>query len=240
MLLPETDRSRAPFVVSLTIQCSLVLLLAIPWTVETLESRASIRLPTFLDLRPLAPVEARTAPPSGAPARDSLQVPARVVRTFRIPSMNSNGANAVIGNAPEIGFDLGAPMALGEAGGLSDAAVLQVPVSAVTSPVPIAPEVKEQRVVVGGEVQAAKLIQRVQPIYPALAKQVRVQGVVTLEAIIGADGTIRQLHVLSGHPMLVPSAMQAVQQWKYSPTFLNGRAVEVKTTIEVRFTLLDR
>jgi protein TonB len=103
--------------------------------------------------------------------------------------------------------------------------------------VPAKAEMHDQTILVGGDVQAAKLIRRVQPVYPALARQVRVQGVVTLDAIIGTDGSIQMLRVLNGHPMLVRSALEAVQQWKYSPTILNGKAVEVKTTIEVRFTL---
>ena len=81
---------------------------------------------------------------------------------------------------------------------------------------PAKTEAPEHVIDVGGKVQAAKLIRQVQPNYPALARQIRVQGVVTLEAIIGSDGTIQQLRALSGHPLLIPSAVQAVQQWLYS------------------------
>ena len=86
-------------------------------------------------------------------------------------------------------------------------------------------------------VQAAKLIAQANPVYPALAKQARVAGTVRLTAIIGRDGTIRNLQVLSGHPLLTPAALEAVKQWRYQPTLLNDEPVEVITQIDVNFTL---
>ena len=83
----------------------------------------------------------------------------------------------------------------------------------------------------------ANLISQQKPIYPPLAKQARIQGVVRFNAIISKDGTIQQLSVVSGHPLLIPSAQEAVKNWKYRPTLLNGDAVEVQTTIDVNFTL---
>ena len=71
----------------------------------------------------------------------------------------------------------------------------------------------------------------------SLAKQARIQGVVRLNAIIGKDGTIQNLTVATGHPLLVPAALEAVKQWVYRPTLLNGEAVEVVTQIDVNFTL---
>jgi protein TonB len=67
--------------------------------------------------------------------------------------------------------------------------------------------------------------------------QARISGVVRLHAVIGKDGTVQNLTVSSGHPLLVPSALEAVKQWVYAPTLLNGQAVEVVTQIEVEFTL---
>jgi protein TonB len=83
----------------------------------------------------------------------------------------------------------------------------------------------------------AFLVHRVQPEYPPLARAVRVQGVVVLQAIIARDGTVANLRVLSGHPMLVRAAVAAVQQWRYRPYLLNGEAVEVETQITVNFVL---
>ena len=90
---------------------------------------------------------------------------------------------------------------------------------------------------VGGNVQAARLVNRVQPVYPPLARQTRISGTVRLHAIISKDGTIRELEVLSGHPLLQQAALDAVRQWRYQPTLLNGEPVEVDTTIDVIFSL---
>jgi protein TonB len=94
-----------------------------------------------------------------------------------------------------------------------------------------------QRIRVGGQVEAAKLIFKPTPEYPPLAKMARIQGSVKLEAIISKDGTIQDLKVLSGHPLLVKAALDAVKQWRYQPTLLNGEPVEVVTEIDVNFTL---
>lgn len=94
-----------------------------------------------------------------------------------------------------------------------------------------------QRVPVTSTIEAAKLISRVQPVYPVIAIQARTQGNVVLHAIIGRDGQVSELQVLSGHPLLVNAALDAVRQWRYSPTLLNGQAVEVETTITVSFVL---
>ncbi len=90
---------------------------------------------------------------------------------------------------------------------------------------------------VGGSVQMAKLIRKVLPVYPALARTARISGVVHLMGIIGKDGTIRDLQLIGGHPMLAHAAMEAVEQWIYEPTLLNGEPVEVIAPIEVKFTL---
>src|SRR6266513_1178984 len=90
---------------------------------------------------------------------------------------------------------------------------------------------------VGGNVQAARIINRVQPVYPPLARQTRISGTVRLHAIIGKDGMIQQLEVMNGHPLLQQSALDAVRQWRYQPTLLNGDPVEVDTTTDVIFSL---
>jgi len=81
------------------------------------------------------------------------------------------------------------------------------------------------------------LIRRVEPVYPPLARSARIQGQVILVAIISKAGTIEKLHALSGHPMLVPAAVDAVSQWRYRPYILNSEPVEVETQITVNFTL---
>jgi periplasmic protein TonB len=90
---------------------------------------------------------------------------------------------------------------------------------------------------VGGNVIAANLIHQVQPTYPAIAKTAHVSGTVVLHAIIGKDGSISELTYISGPPLLMRNAMDAVRQWRYRPTMLNGEPTEVDTTISVVFTL---
>jgi len=81
------------------------------------------------------------------------------------------------------------------------------------------------------------LIHRVQPSYPPLARSARIQGPVELAAIISREGRIEHLQLISGHPMLVPAALDAVSQWRYRPYVLNGEAIEVETRITVNFIL---
>jgi TonB family protein len=91
---------------------------------------------------------------------------------------------------------------------------------------------------VAQDVQAAKLTNRVVPVYPPIAKQARVQGSVTMQANIAKDGTVRELQIVeAGSPLLVQAAMDAVKQWTYQPTLLNGSPVDVTTTVTVNFTL---
>jgi periplasmic protein TonB len=106
-----------------------------------------------------------------------------------------------------------------------------------TRPITDTPKPKLTRIRIGGQVEAAKLILQVKPDYPPLAKMARIQGVVRLEAVISKEGTIQNLRVLAGHPLLVNAAMDAVKRWRYQPTLLNGDPVEVVTEIDVSFAL---
>ena len=92
---------------------------------------------------------------------------------------------------------------------------------------------------VGGKVQAAKIVHQVTPVYPPLARQARISGIVRLEAVISRSGTIESLQVMTGHPLLTQAALDAVRQWVYQPTQLNGQPVEVLTQIEVNFKLAE-
>lgn len=93
------------------------------------------------------------------------------------------------------------------------------------------------RIRVGNNVAAAKLVSQVQPTYPPLAIQAHISGTVTLHAVIGTDGTVKTLDLVSGPQILVGSAMEAVKQWRYQPTLLNGQPVEVDTRIIVVYEL---
>jgi len=94
-----------------------------------------------------------------------------------------------------------------------------------------------QRIRVSQGVTQGLLIKKVQPVYPPLARQARIQGNVLLQAEISTEGTIENLHLISGHPMLAPAAIEAVKQWRYKPYILNGEPVPVETQITVIFSL---
>lgn len=83
----------------------------------------------------------------------------------------------------------------------------------------------------------ARLVHRVDPVYPAIARQARISGAVELTGVIGVDGHIRELRVVKGHPFLASAALEAVRQWVYEPTLLNGETVEVIAPITVNFLL---
>jgi len=100
---------------------------------------------------------------------------------------------------------------------------------------------KPSRVRVGGDVEAAKRVNLVTPVYPAAAKAAGIQGTVILHAVIGMDGTPLSLRVMNSEidPELTRSAVEAVSKWRYRPTLLNGQPIEVDTTIMVNFKLLS-
>ena len=102
---------------------------------------------------------------------------------------------------------------------------------------PVVEKVPSGPIRVSTGAQMAKLIKKVIPEYPPLAKTARVSGVVHLLGVISKDGTIQNLQLISGHPLLARAAMEAVGQWRYQPTLLNGQPVEVIAPIDVTFTL---
>ena len=99
------------------------------------------------------------------------------------------------------------------------------------------PSPQPKRIKLGGVVKFAALVHRVEPVYPQIAKNMRVSGTVELMGVIGTDGRMRELRVQSGHPLLARAALDAVSQWLYQPTLLNGEPVEVIAPITVTFHL---
>ena len=106
-----------------------------------------------------------------------------------------------------------------------------------STPVAVPKIATPQRVRVSSGVSTGLLVRKVAPTYPPLARQARIQGTVILQAQISKDGSIQNLQLISGHPMLAPAAIEAVKQWKYRPYLLNGEPVEVETQVQVNFTL---
>jgi TonB family protein len=88
---------------------------------------------------------------------------------------------------------------------------------------------------VGSNIQESKLIHKVDPVYPDSAKMARVSGVVILQVTVGVEGNVLEAQVLRGHPLLDQAALEAVRQWRYSPTMLNGAVVPVIATVSLRF-----
>lgn len=154
------------------------------------------------------------------------KIPPKITRVVEDETPASSGGGVpggVVGGVPG-----------GQAGGVPGG-VLNSIVSSTPTAVPKA--ATPRRITVSSGVTAGLLARKVQPTYPPLARQARVSGSVVLQAVISKSGSIENLKVISGHPMLVQSALDAVRQWKYRPYFLNGEPVEVDTTITVNFTL---
>jgi protein TonB len=106
-----------------------------------------------------------------------------------------------------------------------------------STPIAVPKVATPQRVRVSSGVQQGNLINKVTPVYPPIAKNARISGTVVLQAVISKTGVVENLRAISGHPMLIPAAVEAVKQWRYKPYFLNGEPVEVETTVSVIFSL---
>jgi periplasmic protein TonB len=171
-----------------------------------------------------------SAAPSTTPA---LNVAARPV--FHLDPRASQPAQAASVIATEAPPSIGAS-SVGESANQVGKFLASMPAPAPPKPL-THPTTPSAPLRVGGSVQMAKLIRKVIPEYPSLAKAARISGVVHLVGIIAKDGTIRNLQLIGGHPMLARAALEAVEQWVYQPTLLDGEPVEVIAPIEVSFTL---
>ena len=207
------------------------------------EALPSAQLMTFLAAPPPPPPP--PPPPAAAPApriirkatmADIMKAPTVIPKTIARPDQAPEPAAAVgvVGGIPG-----GVPG--GQFGGVLGGVIGGVMSSVTAAPPPPPPPkaATPKRIRVGGQVESARLIFQPKPEYPPLAKMARIQGTVRLEAIISKDGTIQDLKVVSGHPLLVKSALEAVQRWRYQPTLLNGEPVEVVTEVDVNFTLAE-
>jgi protein TonB len=236
MLLDNgTGKRTSALAASLTLQVLLVaILIVIPLLygdhLPTIRPWLSITIPLPLPL-PQPVVEHAAATVS----RPSLVTP-RVFRPNFAPQQipltsallsDDPGPITMTGNAPAPGLSTNLGEFLGPVA--APAPVVRPAVEPVKIP--------EKPLRVGGDVMQARLIRRVVPVYPEIARRARVSGTVRLVGVIAKDGTIQQLQVVSGNPLLVGSAVDAVRQWIYKPTLLNGVAVEVIAPIDVIFTL---
>jgi protein TonB len=225
---------------SLTVQTLAVgVMIAIPLIFsDRLPEVPRFPTPTFLAPPPPLPPPVERAVASSSPSRANsgplklFTAPRRIADLSQIPDVGLVEAPPVY--APS--SDIGVPGGTGVPSLMSQLFTEPIPKPKPRlADQPVAPA---KPVTVGGDVQAAKLLKRVVPIYPPLARQARVSGTVQLIGVIAKDGTIQQLQVVGGHPLLVKAAVDAVRQWIYRPTLLNGQAVEVIAPIDVIFTLL--
>jgi protein TonB len=175
-------------------------------------------------------------PPAAAPIKIVKMVSEVVNGQLRAPTKIPDKVQMIKEdeNPPDLGGGVPGGVPGGIAGG-SAGGVIGGILSSTAVAVPKAATPTRVRVSQG--VSAGLLIRRVQPNYPQLAKQARIQGQVVLQAEISKDGTIQNLQLISGHPMLAPAAIEAVKQWRYKPYMLNGEPVAVETQVQVNFTL---
>jgi periplasmic protein TonB len=221
--------------VSFGIQVAIVGVLVLIPLIFT-EALPKTQLMTFLVAPPPPPPP---PPPAAAPVHvvkviqtnidnGQLRTPTKIPQKVQMikedeappPSMASAG---VVGGVP---------------GGVPGGSMGGVIGSVLSSTPTVAPKIATpQRVRVSSGVVSGLLLRRVNPVYPPLARQARIQGTVVLQAQISKTGDIENLQLISGHPMLAPAAIEAVKQWKYKPYLLNGEPVEVDTQVQVNFTL---
>jgi protein TonB len=184
----------------------------------------------------LRSVLAAPPPPPAPVQRVLVKTPARtpVARIFNVPTLIvSHSITSTAAVQPLAPPEVGPPT--WPAGVYEGAGVTP---GAITPPPP--PPVKAQThtaIRIGGGVSEANLIHRVQPVYPPAAKITHVEGIVEFTATISKQGAIENLQLVRGHPLLVNAAREAILQWRYRPTLLNGEPVEVITDIMVNFTL---
>ncbi len=240
----KTNRG-APLALSLILQFSLVgTALLVPLLNPEILPRA------VWSALPLAAPPPPAPPPAAAPVMQQVMktvrsvmagavmlLPTRIPEKVRIIDDGEMTA-AVSGTKDGVigGMQNGVPdgvvhSVMSDAARMAPPPAVAEPAKAAAAPKPII------RQKIGGNVQEAMLISRVIPVYPVLARQARVEGKVVFAAVISVHGTIQSLKVMSGPALLVQAAMDAVKQWRYRPTLLNGDPCEVDTVIEVNFTL---
>ncbi len=251
---PEKDKYKKPSVIGsivfhgLLIFVVIIVPLLMPQTIPERELIVTLVSPIGPPPPPPPPpveIPVITAPKAVQPqvrsvAPDALiapvAVPKEVVKIVEEPIVPAVG---VIGGVPG-GMPGG--IAGGVLGGILAANAAPAPVLAPPPPPPPPPPTPPPQVAaptvpirIGGVVKEPQVIKMVPPVYPPLAARARVSGLVVLEATLTAQGTVEQIRVISGHPLLIDAAIECVKQWQYEPTYLNGTPVPVILTAKVHF-----
>jgi protein TonB len=224
----KTNKGWSVILSGLVQACILSVLILIPLIYT--EALPKAMLSTLL----IAPPPPPPPPPPPAAIKTIVKPVARLIQSGKLMQPRAIPKEVAVFKEAELPPDVinNAGATGGVFGGIPGQGMVSGPM-APPPPKPTAPT----RVKQGGNVTAASIITQTRPLYPPLARQARIQGNVVLHAIIDKDGKVAQLEVISGHPLLVQSALDAVRQWRYKPTTLNGDPVEVDTTITVTFTM---
>ena len=230
----KAKRRLSTTILSFLLQVGLIGILILIPLIYT-DALPKTQLMTFLVAPPPPPPP--PPPPAAAPVkvvkmqsemvngqlRTPTKIPQKVQMIKEEEAPPDLGAGGVPGGVPG-----GIPG--GSAGGVIGGIISSTPVAVPKVATP-------QRVRVSSGVSTGLLIKKVTPNYPPLAKQARIQGTVILQAEISKEGTIQNLQLISGHPMLAPAAIEAVKQWRYKPYLLTGEPVAVETQVQVNFSL---
>jgi len=199
---------------------------ALPWRQLTAIVNSPVPPPAQA---PPAPGRPRSEQPRPLLADDRLHMPSIV--PLRVAMVRDEATSST---------ESGAPDWAGVPGGIGTGVPNSI-LNNIVQTVPAIPKVAgPAKVRVSSGVAQGLLIHQMKPAYPTIAAQARIQGTVVLQAMIAKDGTVQDLRVLSGHPLLVAAAMDAVKLWRYKPYLLNDQPVEVDTQINVNFTLASR
>ncbi|HLJ42521.1 MAG TPA: TonB family protein [Candidatus Acidoferrales bacterium] len=226
-----THRRQRATVIALSVEAALVVGLALWPIVTTGSSPAEIVMLPRIPYRGSNAPRPDTAPPPSRPARPQqistilLQPPQRIpVHIDRASSATTRSVAAPAIQGPDLWDTSQTP---GVATGTGNDS------SMIPLPRPSGPRIIQQ----SEGVQSGLLVYRVDPRYPQIAINAGISGTVELRAIIGRDGRVRSVEMLSGSALLAPAAVAAVREWRYRPTLLNGEAVEVETHVTVHFVL---
>jgi protein TonB len=236
---PIRKKTNKPWtvVVSALVQAGLLGILILIPLIYT-EALPKQMLTTFL----VAPAPPPPPPPPAAPIQKIVRPVTRIIQAGKMMAPTSIPKKVQMIKEEELPPDVGNVGVVGgvpggvpggQAGGVLGGIIGGAPGSNLPPP----PKEAPKRIRVGGQVQSAKMIRQVQPVYPQIAKSAHVQGTVMLHAVISKEGNVEELTYIYGPGLLMRNAMDAVRQWRYQPTLLNGEPVEVDTTISVIFTL---
>jgi periplasmic protein TonB len=225
----------AATILSFTLQILLVgVLVLIPMVITQALPVGEI-VTTLVAAPPPPPPPPPAAAPKVAAAKpvvrlDELRQPLRIPEKVAMVRDNPQPADATPSSVAGVVGGVPSGTAGGQIGGVIGGILSSVPAAAPKVATP-------DRVRISQGISEGLLLNKVLPEYPPMAKEARIQGQVVLQAVIGKDGAIQDLHVVRGHPLLTSAALNAVKQWRYKPYLLNGQPTEVETLITVNFTM---